>query len=315
MKTFSYTATDKDWALRRGVLQAEDRIAALAELRRRGLTPVSVTEGRAPRAARGFSFPPRARVLAALGLLLLAAGGAWWWARERRGTPGATPAVPVVPAGPVTPAGTSPAAAMPAKPAAAAPVAPAPASVTPPYSAGTTGTVAAAATESAPAASKRPIPKRIIETIPGMATNPPPESGFSSGTERILNMVMNAMPGMPPPPLILLPPGEDLAKVLERDIGVFDDDDEQTIAQKANVAHAKQLLKEYLAQGGDPETFLEHYHGTLKQAFEERQAAQKYTMELIRAGDKKGAAEYMTRKNAELEKRGIMPVQIPAFMR
>jgi len=51
MKTFSYTATDKDWALKRGVLQAEDRIAALAELRKRGLTPVSVTEGRAPRAA------------------------------------------------------------------------------------------------------------------------------------------------------------------------------------------------------------------------------------------------------------------------
>ena len=117
------------------------------------------------------------------------------------------------------------------------------------------------------------------------------------------------------PPLLRLPPHENIAEILERDIAVYDEDSPRTVEEKANVAYAKQLLKEYLAQGGDPEDFLGYYHGTLKQAFEERQAAQKYTMDLLRAGDKKGAEEYMTRKNAELGERGILPLKIPAFMR
>ncbi len=306
MKTFSYTATDKDWALKRGVLQAEDRIAALAELRKRGLTPVSVTEGRAPRAARG-----RVVATAVCGALaLLALGGGLWLARQR-GRPAAVPA-------PATAARSAPRAAPPAA-AARVPETESPA-------APSRGPVAAAAAPAAPAAApavsapprKRPAlkrPARVVEAVPGLATNAPPPHGYSSATELVINMIVNTRPGAVPPPLLRLPPHENIAEILERDIAVYDEDSPRTVEEKANVAYAKQLLKEYLAQGGDPEAFLVHYHGTLKQAFEERQAAQKYTMELIRAGDKKGAEEYMTRKNAELGERGIMPVQIPAFMR
>lgn len=309
MKNFAYTVRDSGGALRRGTLDAPDRASALAALRRQDLTPVALEEGGA--SARGRAVPPRAGAAwAALALAVLAVGGGLWLALSRRSAP-AAPVVPVAPAAPATPA-------VPAVP--VAPVVTAEPAGTVGTAVGNAGTAETPASERpAPAAgvglSARKKPMRVIEAIPGMSTNPPPQTGFSSNTERVLNMIMNAKRGMPPPPLIPLPPGEDLAKVLERDIGVLDEDDEQTIAEKANVAYAKKLLKEYLEQGGDPDAFLEHYHGALKKDFEERQSAQKFMMELLWAGDKKGVEEYMTRKNAELEERGIVPLKIPPFMR
>ena len=47
MKSYSYTIRDASGAMKKGSLEASDRSAALAELQRRGVVPVSVSEGTA----------------------------------------------------------------------------------------------------------------------------------------------------------------------------------------------------------------------------------------------------------------------------
>jgi hypothetical protein len=314
MNAYSYTAKDQTGATTKGVMQAADRGAALAVLKAKGLVPVKVEETSAMPVVGRHSLPTRALVYAAIAVLVLAGG--MWLALSRRteqqpppaavpaegraspravATP-ATPTAPVTPAVPVTPVAPAP----PIPPPADEQSVPAPAPDVP-----------APAAAIARAQPERKI--RLIEAIPAMSTNPP-NTGYSSGTEKIINMIVNTRPGSAPPPLLNLPKRENIAEILNRDIIVFDDDSEKTIVEKENVAYAKDLLKKHIADGGNTEDFLAYYHKMLSDAFNERQASQKYTMDLIRAGDKEGAEEYMTEKNKELEAKGIMPIHVPQFL-
>jgi len=71
MKSFAFTARDASGATTRGHLSADDRAAAVREIRARGLVPLSIEEGAAPAGgARGL---PGARVIALAAGALLAA--------------------------------------------------------------------------------------------------------------------------------------------------------------------------------------------------------------------------------------------------
>ena len=152
---------------------------------------------------------------------------------------------------------------------------------------------------------------RRVEVIPGMSTNPPPPTGFSSQTEALINMIVNTPLGSPPPPLPRVPPREDFAKIFETDILVYDEDDEQTVAAKINVAKAKEYLKEYLEQGGTPDGFLTYYHDELRAAHQEWMLARKQALDLIKAGDEELAARYVEAQNKVFAERGIKAIFAP----
>ena len=82
------------------------------------------------------------------------------------------------------------------------------------------------------------------------------------------------------------------------------------IEGKANVAYAKQLLKEYIKEGGTPEDFLTYYHSELTAAFNEWRTAQKYAGDLVRAGDDAGAVRYIEEQNKNLAAKGIRPITV-----
>lgn len=310
MKNYAYTAKDATGALTRGILSAADRAAALEALRSQGLMPVKVEETSTAPAGRR-TVPPRVLAYAAIVLILLAGGV--WRVSSRRGRQRPVKQPPAAGERASPQAATKPV----ARPAPSDPVQPRPAESVPSDLSVPSAPPPAVATPTAPtttAPASQPKRKALrIDAILDMSTNTP--SGYSSGTEKVINMIVNTRPGSMPPPLLRLPKGENIAEILNRDIIVFDDDSEKTVAEKENVAYAKTLLKAYIDGGGNAEDFLDHYHKTLSDAFNERQASQKYTMELLRAGDKEGAEKYMAEKNEELKAKGIMPIQIPKFMR
>jgi hypothetical protein len=152
---------------------------------------------------------------------------------------------------------------------------------------------------------------QIIELYPGCSTNND-QTGYSSGSERLINMIINTRMGFVPPPLLNFPAKEtNIINILEKNIIVYDTDDEKTLQQKENVAFAKQLLKEYIATGGNSKDFLAFYHEQLMTAFEERSAAQKQFSDMLKAGDENGAIEFFEEKNKVLSEKGIVPLIVP----
>ena len=297
-------ARDASGALKGGGLEAANRAEALEALKSEGLSPVSLAEGPAPRGpGRRGRFT--AICLGSAALALLFAGYAAWRHPLRKEEPGA---VATVKAGDPARPKTQPPPYEETEPARA-----------PQESLETPGGAPAKTARPdkgapAPVAKRAPLPGppsggQAAEPLPDVPDSWP--TGYSSGADRVINMIVNAQLGNPPPPLLQLPPGEDVAKALSRDILLFDDDDEKTRQEKENVAHAKQLLREYLGQGGTPETFLRHYHGQLVQAFDEWREAQKTTTLLLSSGEEKAAGEFIEAKNRDFLGRGIRPVMLP----
>lgn len=303
MKTFNYMAKDSSGALKRGSLAAADRSAALAEIRLRGLLPVSVCEGQA---ASSDAFPQmtvKKIVVALASLAVIVVVGVLFLMLGKK--PSAASHAPPVRSEP----SVRPVAVRLPSPAVASPEvsAPEPAAAVPPQ--------AQPAKENSPVAevpstsvAKSPQIGQALQTV---TTSQPKPSGYSSGTEAVINMIVNARLGTPPPPLLRLPQTENIAEILDSDIIVYDDDSEKSAAGKANVAYAKQLLKEYIQAGGTPENFLQHYHARLTSAFEEWRAAQKYTRDLLNAGDKDGAARYVEEQNKKFAEKGVRPIIMP----
>ena len=307
MNNFNYTARDTSGATKRGSVKAADRSAALQAIKAQGLVPVSVAEGAAQKEAFKLNVPPRTLMLAGAAVILVI--GALFLMQGRKPAVGkqkpevikAAKGIPAKKevskiAGSMQPATNR---------VAEIPLAPVP-SLQESAPAATPQEKLAAGT---PPKEQRPN-MRIVEAVEGMSTNPPP-ADYESGTERVINMIANARLGNPPPPLLNLPPGENITNILNRDIVVYDTDSKQTEAEKTNVAYVKQLIKDYMKDGGTPETFLKYYHAELTKAFEERNAVQKYTADLIKAGDQKGALKYMEEANKELTKKGMRPITIP----
>ena len=308
MKSFTYAARDMSGALKQGSVEAADRAEAIGLLKAQGLAAVSLTEDAAPRKPGSnirFAVYSGASAVA----LILAGDAAWrrvpekWAGKAEAIAEGRVPERPkpkTVPHAETKPADTP--------------------SVSFETGSGTGGepgdtTRPERPDPVPPAGCTTPLPEppadgQSVETAPALPVGRP-QTGYSSGTERVINMIVNAQLGSPPPPLLQLPPGEDIEEILGRDILLFDDDDDKMRQEKENVAYAKQLLKEHLGQGGTTETFLRHYHGQLTQAFDEWREAQKKATLLLKSGDEKAASEFIEMQNLNFSARGIRPIMPP----
>lgn len=138
---------------------------------------------------------------------------------------------------------------------------------------------------------------------------------FTTSTERIISGFANTKRGYAPPPLLNLPMGENLMEILERDIVIYDDDDEKIQKAKENCAALKEELKKYIAEGGTAENFLSWYHNELTKDFNTWKESQMYIVELMKQGMVMEAYEYMAKANEALEKAGIRTVTIPENLR
>ena len=138
---------------------------------------------------------------------------------------------------------------------------------------------------------------------------------FATSTERIISGFANTKRGYAPPPLLNLPMGENLMEILERDIVIYDDDDEKIQKAKENCAALKEELKMYIAEGGTAENFLSWYHNELTKDFNTWKESQMYIVELMKQGMVMEADEYMAKANEALEKAGIRTVTIPENLR
>jgi Type II secretory pathway, component PulF len=145
-------------------------------------------------------------------------------------------------------------------------------------------------------------------------TNSSPQRAFMTGTEQSISWMANTRLGDPVPPLPMLPLKESIVDILKTDIVVFDDDNEKVIQAKTNVAHTKQIMKEYVDNGGDPQDFLEFYRNELQNAYEERQKGQKELMRLLREADLHQAKLFVEQCNRDLEKKGIRLLTVPPIV-
>lgn len=133
---------------------------------------------------------------------------------------------------------------------------------------------------------------------------------FTTASEQLINMMVNTKLGNPPPPLPHLPVSESINDILIRDIVVYDNDSPETIQEKENVAIAKQAIKEYIAQGGTPESFLTYFHDEHTKAYNEWKEVQQQTTMLTREGKLEEARRYADEKNTDFTARGIRNVLI-----
>lgn len=298
MNNFSYTARDAAGAMQRGIISAANRVGALQALKAQGLTPIELAESVARKEASSLSKVTKSVLLGglAMGVLIIAAF---------RMMPDSKPKVQkqkneVKKTEPERTVRTQTASVTP--PVAASAPSSAPATQDP-----STPKVLGPADRAKPLISQHP--QRHEETVSEVPTNPPLRH-LSSGTEQVISMIVNTRLGNPPPLLLRLPKGENIAEILDRDIVLYDDDSDKMIEAKTNVAYAKQLLKEYIQEGGKPEDFIEYYHSELTAAFNEWRTAQKYATDLIRAGDDAGALRYIEAQNKILSAKGIRPVTV-----
>ena len=303
MKSFVYTAKDVSGALKRGGLQAVDRTDALDSLKTKGWTPISLMEGHVPREEKKWLMP---LVLMMLSVVL---GYAVFMivrtSPQPKETPKATTNVAQRMQEGVSAQGAK--------------------ETTQPEPALADSEKEAPLDQvdvlSLPVQPNPPIkplaqavrPVRVL--TPGGGTNLPPRQAFSTGTERLISWMANTRLGDPVPPLPMLPIGEDIEKILDTDIAVYDDDDEKTVQAKVNVAKMKQSMKAFIKEGGDPQDFLTFYREELDMVHKERVEEQKELMRLYREGGGEQARAFADTRNKELGARGIRPLALPPFLR
>ena len=300
MKNFNYTARDVNGAPKCGCLKAPDRNEALRMLKAQKLIPQSVVEGMAPKKSVALEILQRYWVTGLLVVALVSVGILLWQYMPKRGTEKkvvvkqtrkttAPERKPHVTAAMDTNVVTTPLAAK-------------------------TNVVTNTPKVKKPVATnthayKLAVAEGRIDENGEIIKKP---RAFNSGVEQLMGMIINKQLGDTPPMMPNLNLGEraNIMAILDKDINVYEHDSELTIQQKANVAQAKQLLKEYIGQGGTPEEFLGYYREQLVQANKEWMHAQKTMMEMFKT-DREEAFKYATEQGKLLSEKGIKPLRLP----
>ena len=317
--TFTATYRDADGALREERLEASSRGECFAQMKARGIAPMSVKEG-TPKGARKptgrTGVPPvhggdRNRqdarcpcrcavpwILSAACVLLAVAGGVWWWL-------GRTPRAVTLPEEPTR----STALAKEVKPAAAPKPVPVE-EVVPPQenpNKALRQELAKMTKEERMDYAFKEMQNRKIPLEP--KTNRIFRTGIEASMARIF---MTQLGDPPPPPFTTVVPLRDeahLAEILIAHNPVLETDTEAQKASKEMVALAKKEMMDYIKNGGNPEDFLKYYHGKLKEAFEFRRESMKSLIQVSR-DDPSITAEYLDRLNKELADKGIKQIEL-----
>lgn len=136
---------------------------------------------------------------------------------------------------------------------------------------------------------------------------------FRTGTEASLARIFMTRVGDPPPPFfttkIPLRDEAHLAEILIADNPALETDSDAQRETKEMVELAKKEMVQFIKEGGDPEEFLEYYHGKLQEAHIMRSEAMKSFMAIARE-DPTIAADYLDRLNQSLDEKGIRTIEL-----
>ena len=138
---------------------------------------------------------------------------------------------------------------------------------------------------------------------------------FKTGTDQLISWVCQVTPGDMPMPI---PPLSDEEKknmlaILMSKIPSNEKDDERLSTLKEDVNFAKKEMASYIAEGGDPDEFLQYYFKELKRAFDYRNEIISQVNQIYEDGDRELAREFRKRANAILAERGIRTVPLSDF--
>jgi hypothetical protein len=293
MKSFNYTARDKAGGMKRGSLQAADRNAALHELVAQGMVTLSITEG-ATKKTSGFS---NLKPFIVAGGIAVVLGGVFFLLQlmPKNLAGMATNKPKKVQGLQQTEKQTD---------------------VAGQEMSHTMGAVLKGKREEA---TKENLDRKIkIATQPAATnlsmdvaiTNAPPPM-YTSQTEAYLHAIFNTELGNSPPRYLPLPRKENIMAIVERDILIYDTDTDADIQQKAQVAQAKKILKEYLEKGGDKQDFVDFYYKELEVAHADRLDGLNQMRTLYATGDEEGAMRFMEDKNKTFAEKGIKLLKRP----
>ncbi|MBO5906244.1 MAG: hypothetical protein J6Q84_07490 [Kiritimatiellae bacterium] len=155
------------------------------------------------------------------------------------------------------------------------------------------------------------IKDRELDLTP--TTNKP----FRTTTELHLARIFTTEVGERPPPPIPKIPISDIAhleQILTTGNPIIEGDSEKIQEGKQMVELAKAELREYIKEGGDPESFIDFYYSKLVSAYQERQS---YFKEVIKVGAEEPeiVGEFYRQVNESLEKKGIKKLVFPEHVK
>lgn len=293
---FTYTYKDQTGARREAVLSADSRAQVFAILKAKGITPLSVREGGKIESAASKSMPGWIRGAMA-GVLIVAASGVAWMMLK-----GAPPSAPAK-----QPEGKS---------------------MRGDSTVGKTAPVVTNAVEAPMAAKTEQLPPAASNRVEAAQEDPPvqtnevqtavtrpkrPKPAFKTGMEQVMSWIFTTELGSAPPPLPNLSKKEmqNIVAILLSKNEVTEEDSERTAMAKNVVEQAKKELKQYLKDGGDPQSFLTFYHNELKKASDEWKDAQKLVLQSLKEDGAEAGLAFAEEVNKKLAEKGIKRVKIP----
>ena len=327
--TFTVTYRGADGALREEAVEAAGRGECFAQMKARGILPVSVKEGartgRRPdggsphsrnemRPSRSSGGKPQSSILNLkssifLAAVLAVAVGAWWWlagARDarlyqplddppKRAKP-VREAKPKPQSKPVAPAATNaPAAAVASNTPKAAPAA------------------AAEVVISAVTNKSGYIVERVRNadgTISKRVMSPPPV--FSNVSDQMIAMMLSATSGqgLPPMPANAVS-DEEFRKSLEEPIEILDTDSPAVKDIKAKVIVAREDIKAMMKKGYSAMQVLQEHYDLFNDNAKLHTDALLEMKSILAQGDREGARKYAVAMNAAFQQMGVPEIPVP----
>ena len=321
--TFTVTYRGADGALREEAVEAAGRAECFAQMKARGIVPVSVKEG-ARKGGRNELRPSRSdhsgrsggkpkssifnlQSSIILAAVLAVAGGAWWWlaAREDARPPEPKAAKVVKDVKDVKDIKDVKDTKVPTDAPTAKPQAPDPAEPAPQMHMGrrVVGISATTNADGTVVERIRTDDGKLHSKVYSVA-----EPVLTTRTDQLLAMALDGDGNGPPMPAATKDDEKRFLESLRRPIEILDTDTPDVRALKEKVMQAREDMVTLLSQGrGFSEVLAEHRKLQEENAGVRREVAAELRS-LVESGDTAGALEYRKRMNVALEQMGIAPL-------
>lgn len=151
------------------------------------------------------------------------------------------------------------------------------------------------------------LPKtEIVKASKPVVLNPYTNRTFKTGTEQLISWVFTTELGDIPVPLpsISKDDRDNIVSILLSRSEIKESDSDRVKDAKTAVNTAKKEFLEYIRQGGDPDEFLDYYQKELRRAFEMRTIASEQAEELYQRDPELGRA-YLDQVNEKFAADGI----------
>ena len=308
-----FTVVYRDKAGQRATLELDvpDRSAVWTELKKRGISALSVREGTDKAHKPSSKRPALVRGILAGVCVVALALGAWWWMSAREDT---------------RPPAERPKAEKPAKPDAGKPAA-----SRPPAGKGERPARPAATATNAPAAKpedKKVDPNERLDLVaitnksgevmerwrtPDGKTHArltPPPPVFDNVIDQTLSIALSVPPGHSLPPMPSLGPDSTkaFAEALKKPIVIKDDDPENVKKAKLLVQSGREAIFEALKSGKSVQEIIADHCAAVNNNAELHNAVGAEYRKLVAEGDLEAAEEYRRKANEVLQQSGADPV-------